>query len=563
MKLGLRIILLVLVTFSYRFVLAGDLPAFVSGGQRAAIDTIKKSSTERLNIKWDDRKVTVKVLSGNLTRQSKKSVEDIARDFISHYSVLWGVTDLQKELVHGRTDETANGHFVHFNQKKDGMDVVGSSITIRVVNGIITTVTNSFEPALTLKTVPTISSVEAATVAKTSVGLPDQTPDVALVVLPWEDGIYLSYRVDFPYISSHKPSKYRVYVDANNGAIVAIENRIMHNGPAVGTGLGVDGVLKTFDTYQIGAPFYLGNRPVPALPSITIKTHSANNGTVLPGIIMQDADNSWNDPAGVDAHFFGNFVFDFYKNNFSNVSWFPASGFKLSGGIVSTVHYDVAYDNAFWDGQQMVYGDGDVIFYPLSGALDVVAHEITHGVTEAINNLTYCKESGALNESWSDVMGMFASIDYGDDLPYWSGEEIMKIAQTPGYEAYYALRRLDDPPFRTDTYALNDYNPANPLNSWGQPEHTSEQYNAACLPWTDNGGVHINSGIPNKAAYLITTNIGPAKAKQIYYNAMFYLTASSKFVDARNAVEQATIDLYGVGTELTAVQNAFTTVGIP
>lgn len=203
-------------------------------------------------------------------------------------------------------------------------------------------------------------------------------------------------------------------------------------------------------------------------------------------------------------------------------------------------------------------------FFPLSGALDVVAHEITHGVTEAINNLIYSQESGALNESWSDVMGIFASIDYGDDLPYWLAEDIMKIAKTPGKEAYYALRRMDDPPFRTDSYPENDYDPKNPLNSWGQPEHTSEQYHAASRPWTDYGGVHINSGIPNKAAYLIITNtsIGAEKAKQIYYHAMFYLSPNSQFVDARDAVEQATIDLYGKGLELAGVQMAFTAVGI-
>lgn len=563
MRHWLRIIIVLMITFSYRSVLAWDMASSLSEGQKAAIATLQKGSSDGLNIKWDDRKGIVKVISGKLTKDTGKSTEDIARNFISNYSVLLGVADLQKELVLERIDDTANGQFIHFMQKKDGLDVVGGRVTIRVVNGIITTVTNSIEPDLTLKTVPAISAVEASAVAKNGVGLPDHTPDIALVVLPWDDGIHLSYRADFSYISSHTPSRYRVYVDANKGSIIAIENRIMHNGPAVGTGLGVDGVLKTFDTYQMGAPFYMGDYPVPGLTSITIKTYSASNGTSLPGLIMKDADNSWTDPAGVDAHFYGNYVFDFYKNNFSRFTWFPVSGFKLSGGLISTVHYDVAYDNAFWNGQQMVYGDGGTIFYPLSGALDVVAHEITHGVTEAINNLNYCKEPGALNESWSDVMGMFASIDYGDNLPYWSAEEIMKIAQTPGYEAYYALRRLDDPPFRTDAYAVNNYNPLDPLNSWGQPEHTSEQYNAGCWPWTDNGGVHINSGIPNKAAYLITTNIGPAKAKQIYYYAMFYLTATSKFVDARIAVEQATIDLYGTGPELTAVQNAFTTVGIP
>ena len=159
---------------------------------------------------------------------------------------------------------------------------------------------------------------------------------------------------------------------------------------------------------------------------------------------------------------------------------------------------------------------------------------------------------------------MFVSIDYGEDRPYWVGENIMKISKNPGYEAYYAIRRLDDPPFRTDSYPQNDYNPSDPLNSWGQPEHVSEEFFGDCKIFinNDNGGVHINSGIPNKAAYLITTKIGSEKAKQIYYNAMFYLNANSQFTDARSAVEQATRDLYGSGAEFRAVENAFDLVGI-
>ncbi len=448
---------------------------------------------------------------------------------------------------------------MNFKQKKDGLDVIGGMVIVRIKNGEITSVANYFEPVVPVATTPLISKEEAEEIAKSTVNLDNQLIGTDLFVFPWEEKFYLAYRVNFQFVNSPNPSKYRIYVDANSSKVILIENRVMHNGPVVGVGVGVDGVEKNFDAYEVGGTYYLGNTP---LKNIIIRTHTANNGTNLPGVFVTDADNYWDDPAAVDAHFYGNYVFNFYKNNFSGFSWYGGSGFQSSGGIISTVHYDVAYENAFWDGSQMVYGDGDIIFYPFSGALDVVAHEITHGVTESINNLTYCKEPGALNESWSDVIGMFVTLDYGDDLPYWSGEEIMKIAETPGYEAYYALRRLDDPPFRTDSYPENDFDSSNPLGSWGQPEHTSEQYIAGCWPWTDNGGVHINSGIPNKAAYLITTDIGAVKAKQIYYSAMFYLSSNSKFIDGRGAVEQATIDLYGAGAELTSVQTAFDAVGI-
>lgn len=541
--------------------MAEDIPHSAGTDVKTAIEAIRSISPGDFNLKWDERRDAIRFISGRLTRPSTVPAEKIAMDFISRYKALFGVRDNEKELSLDRTDTTPKGHIIHFKQRKDGLDVIGGKITVRVDKGVIMTVANHFEPNIPVTTTPIISRDEAISIGKSAVKLTDLAPDTKLVILPWDEKFYLSYRLDFPFTDKPKPSRYRVYVDATEGAVMMIENRVMHNGPAVGTGNGIDGTLKTFDTYEISGKFYLGNQPVPG-KDVKIKTYTTNNTKTLPGSIMKDADNYWQDPAAIDAHFYGNYVFDFYGDNFSNFTWYAGSGFQKSGGLISTVHYDTAYDNAFWNGEQMVYGDGDVIFHPLSGALDVVAHEITHGVTEAINNLTYCKESGALNESWSDVMGMFAAIDFGDDLPYQIGEEIMKIDETPGYEAYYAMRRMDDPSFRTDGYSKNDYNPNDPLNGWGQPEHTSEQYIAGCWPWTDNGGVHINSGIPNKAAYLITVHIGADKAKQIYYLAMFYLSSNSTFTVARDAVEQATIDLYGAGPVLAAVQGAFDAVGI-
>ncbi|GAN32643.1 MAG: peptidase M4 family protein [Candidatus Brocadia sp. AMX2] len=555
---------LFLVTFCYGIVMGGESPTLANEDQKTAISEIQKTSSGDVIIKWDERRGVVKYISGQLSKPSESPIEESSIDFIKHYKALFGVKDPEKEIELDSANTTPKGYFINLKQKKDGLDVIGGKITLRIDNGIITTVANYFEPNVLVKTTPALSKEEAVAIARREANLTKVATDVALVIFHWEGKFRLTYKTDFQFNPNPEPSRYRVYVDANDGTVVLVENRVMHAGSAVGSGIGVDGKLKSFDTYEKNDIFYLGNAPLPNTTSTTIKTYTANNIKSLPGKILKDANNSWEDPAGVDAHFYGNFVFDFYKNNFSSFSWFAGSGFDTSHGLLSTVHYGTAYDNAFWNGTQMVYGDGGTTFFPLSGALDVVAHEITHGVTEAINNLIYSQESGALNESWSDVMGIFASIDYGDDLPYWLAEDIMKIAKTPGKEAYYALRRMDDPPFRTDSYPENDYDPKNPLNSWGQPEHTSEQYHAASRPWTDYGGVHINSGIPNKAAYLIITNtsIGAEKAKQIYYHAMFYLSPNSQFVDARDAVEQATIDLYGKGLELAGVQTAFTAVGI-
>lgn len=563
MKNLIRDIVLFLVIFYCGIAVSEEVLIPANEDQREAISEIKKISSD-LNIIWDERRGVVKFISGQLTKPSELSAEETSLDFIKHYKALFGVQIPENEIELESINATPKGHFINLKQKRDGLDVIGGKITVRIDNGVVTTVANYFEPNIPVITKPTLSPEEAETIARRNEGITEKAARVTLVVFHWEGKFSLTYRIDFPFNPSPKPSRYRVYIDAHNGDTILVENRVMHEGSAVGSGFGVDGKLKSFDTYEKGGTFYLGNYPETNRKSLIIRTYTTNNTKTLPGKILTDTNNYWEDPAGVDAHFYGNFVFDFYKNNFSNFSWFVGSGFDTSNGLLSSVHYGTAYDNAFWNGTQMVYGDGGQTFFPLSGALDVVAHEITHGVTEAINNLIYSQESGALNESWSDVMGMFASIDYGDDLPYWLAEEIMKIAKTPGKEAYYALRRMDDPPFRTDSYSENDYNPKDALNSWGQPEHTSEQYHAQSRPWTDYGGVHINSGIPNKAAYLITTDtrVGAEKAKQIYYYAMFYLSPNSQFADARDAVEQAAIDLYGRGTELAAVQAAFNAVGI-
>ena len=491
--------------------------------------------------------------------------EQTAGAFLARYGALFGAAGA--ELGSPVVRETPRGDFVRYQQHWRGMEVEGAEIVLLVRDGAVRTVRSYLQPEVApAGTSGGIGLDQAVRIAQERApGAPGASPEEAAAIVRVEGGkARILYRIQLPFVAGPEPSRYRVYVDATTGKVVELVNRVMSAGQVTGTGTGLDGVTKQFPTWFDDTVYWLGDIPDPAHDFVRIKTYTANNGTALPGDLGQDADNVWDDPSLVDAHFYGNYVHDFYDYTFGDKGWYFGSGFDQSGGLISTVHYDQNYDNAFWNGRQMVYGDGGTIFYPLAGAIDVVAHEITHGVTEAINNLNYCKEPGALNESWSDVMGTLVAIRYGDDLPYQIGEDIMKIDETPGNEGYYALRRMDDPPFRTDAYDYNDYDPADPLNSWGQPEHTSEQYIVgSCWPWNDNGGVHINSGIPNKAAYLIIDAIGATKTEQIYYYGMFNLSATSQFTDARAALELATLDLYGNGPELAAVQAAFDAVGIP
>lgn len=276
------------------------------------------------------------------------------------------------------------------------------------------------------------------------------------------------------------------------------------------------------------------------------ETYTAENSTDIPGRLLVSEGERSRDAIAQAAHDGAGKVYDYYANTFKR------DGIDGQGGkMVSTVHYgsDIEdADNAAWIGeyQQMIYGDGGQIFKPLPYGLDVVGHEFTHGVIGSTAGLEYKGQSGALNESYADIFG--ALIDRGN----WTiGETVIK---SPPYPRPY-LRSLEDP------NAKGAFNPRRPLAGVGQPANVSEYANLPINRKSDNGGVHINSGIPNKAAYLIAQAIGPEKAEQVFYRALTqYLTPSAQFKDNALALVQAYKDLYGNNVQ--PVQAGLSGVGI-
>ncbi|MDQ3073898.1 MAG: M4 family metallopeptidase, partial [Bacteroidota bacterium] len=248
----------------------------------------------------------------------------------------------------------------------------------------------------------------------------------------------------------------------------------------------------------------------------------------------------WSNPAAVSAHYNAGVAYEYFRtihgrNSFDN----------LGGSIYSIINVadddGTSLENAFWNGKAMFYGNGGSAFKPLAASLDVAGHEMTHGVVQNTANLEYEGESGAINESMADVFG--SMMDRDDWL---IGEEVVRTTHYPSG----ALRSLSNP-----------HNGGTGLSHPGyQPMHVSEKYTGS----QDNGGVHINSGIPNHAYYLFATAIGKEKAEKIYYRTLStYLTRSSNFADLRIAVVQASKDLYGDGSaEMQAAENAFAGVGI-
>ena len=206
-------------------------------------------------------------------------------------------------------------------------------------------------------------------------------------------------------------------------------------------------------------------------------------------------------------------VRDYYKNKLGRNSID-----NLGLNQVHNVHFGENYMNAFWDGSQMTYGDGDgTIFVSFTRDPDVVAHELTHGVTQYTAGLIYYGQSGALNESMSDVFGTAIQQAIGEttahDADWLIGNDIM------GPELHgEALRSMKAPGTAYDNHIIGK----DP-----QPDHMTRYYYGA----GDNQGVHINSGIPNKVFYLVAMDIGTDKAALIWYSTLQRLWPNALFED--------------------------------
>ncbi len=284
--------------------------------------------------------------------------------------------------------------------------------------------------------------------------------------------------------------------------------------------------------------------------------YSAQNAGNLPGQQLRvEGGPATGDPAADEAYDGAGATYDLYKDIFNRNS-IDDHGARLD----STVHYRVGYDNAFWNGQQMVYGDGDEdlpeadrLFNRFTIAIDIIGHELTHAVTQFTANLVYQGQPGALNESMSDVFGSLVkqrTLGHTAADADWIIGEGLFTSRVNGA----GIRNMKQP-----GTAYND--PV--LGKDPQPGHMRDYVQTQ----SDNGGVHINSGIPNRAFYVTAFNIGGfawEKAGQIWYVTLkSKLSASADFATAAAKTYEAARDLYGQGSlEQQAVKAGWAEVGI-
>jgi Zn-dependent metalloprotease len=292
-----------------------------------------------------------------------------------------------------------------------------------------------------------------------------------------------------------------------------------------------------------------------AAPSQARRTISdCGNGMFLPSAtVVRTEDGPPSQDDSVNRAFDGlGHTRDFYKEVFERDS-LDGRGMRLN----AFVHYRDDYNNAFWDGAEMVFGDGDgVLFTDFTKSLDVIAHELTHGVTEFTAALKYHNQSGALNESISDVFGslvkQWAAKQTADQADWLIGAEVF----TPDIGGD-ALRSMKNP-----GSAYNS--PATGKDP--QPDHMSKYKQMPDTDEGDNGGVHINSGIPNKAFYLTAIGIGGKAWEapgQIWYNALLASNPDTDFQEFADTTYLQATQRYGEqSAEQQAVLSAWKEVGI-
>ncbi|RDV16322.1 T9SS C-terminal target domain-containing protein [Pontibacter diazotrophicus] len=360
-------------------------------------------------------------------------------------------------------------------------------------------------------------------------------------VLAWKFNIYAQEPLSRDYI----------YVDAQTGEVVHKDAIIKH---AAASG---SAATRYSGTQNITTDSYSGSyRLRDYSRGGGIETYNCKTGTSYnTATDFTDANNSWTagefnntakDNAALDAHWAAQKTYDYFKSRYNRNS-FDNAGTKIR----SYVHYDKSYENAFWNGSVMTYGDGGTRFDALT-SLDVGAHEIGHAVCSSTANLVYSNESGALNEGLSDIWAAAVEQYAAPTKSIWLiGEDIDK--QRP------ALRSMSDP------------------NAEGQPDtyKGTNWYSGT----GDNGGVHTNSGVLNHWFYLLSvgksgTNdhgagysvagIGITDAAKIVYRMeTVYLTANSGYADARTYAIQSAADLFGEGSNhVIQTTNAWHAVGV-
>ncbi|MBX2874164.1 MAG: M4 family metallopeptidase [Saprospiraceae bacterium] len=473
------------------------------------------------------------------------------------------------KIVSSATGRDGEQHF-RLQQYHQGVKVYGGELTVHFKGDLVDYTMGRYFPAPQLASlVPVIEAEEAAAIAKADISKRTTWTDMSaemwemLQLKPVESELVIYHPKNnaaaerLTWRLKLVPNIYYqqlYYVDAMTGEILFDYNNLckmdhdhsVHedpsttavlppDGPATANRPDLNGLTQQVRSYIVNDVYYLvdasrnmfnfAGSNLPENPSGAIWTLDAENETPIGnddfGVKQVFSFNNQDWPAGaVSAHYNAGIAYEYFRTTHQRNSINGQAGNIIS--IINVADEDGGgFDNAFWSGSAMFYGNGATAFDPLAGALDVAGHEMSHGVVQTTANLEYLSQSGALNESFADIFG--AMIDRDDWL---MGEDVVRTNVFPSG----ALRNLADP---------NNGGSGFGSRGW-QPAHMNEFVNLPETEEGDNGGVHVNSGIPNKAFFLFASQVGKNVAEEVFYDALNeYLTRFSQFIDLRLAVLQA------------------------
>lgn len=451
-----------------------------------------------------------------------------AAKHLANYGSLFGLQDSASETRSTKHRLSTDGRaMTRYQQHYQGIPVIAGELIINQnAQRQLSSISGKISPKLKLNTTPAFTAVQAQAIARTAMAKWYQLPADEFVVpepqlsiydsrllSPHTDPVALVWRLDVT-TKGRRPINEFMAINAKTGLIALHFNQVPHA------------------MYRM--------------------TYDANSTSSLPGTLLCDESHPSTECQGVVndaafAHRYAKTTYDFYKSNFGR------DGLDdLGSPIVSTVRYCEAtgcpFSNGYWTGSlnQIVFGVN------IPRAEDFVAHELTHGVTTSESNLAYYYQSGAINESLSDIFGEFVQ----------QSSPLSTVTEASKWKIFEDLAPYN---FWWGAYSRSMSNPTDK----NQPDKmTSSNYHTGS---DDQGGVHTNSGVGNKAAYLMTAGgqfngvtvigLGLTKVAQIYYQAQTHLlTSGSDYLDLYNALYQACQNLVGqsgiVATDCQQVRNA-------
>lgn len=525
----------------------------LSPEQQAALTKLRWGLAKDLRYRGDGNNATVRSLASaalaaplDLKNPLAESADKLAKRFIDENRALFLLKAPEAELALRATeDDGLGGTVVRFTQRYDGIEVWPAQLTANVTkHGYLTVVTGAYAPTPEgVVTTPMLTPEQALENAAASIGASSvasvevhSAPQLKIYTAK-EREPELSYEVVLESGGTHE----RIFVSALTGDVLLAYSEIC-SAATTGSGVDVLGVARSLNVFSEGTPvrYFLRDR------SKAMFNPTTGQGEIK--IIDAATDplsysSSASQFAGYDregvsaAHNLGK-IYDFYRTTFGRNSY-DSNGAGIIGIIRKPDQNGEVLHNAYWNGKAMFFGLGD----RYTASSDVVAHEFTHAVISNSAGLVYRNDSGAINESFADIFGESFEAHLFGSNDWRIGSQLTTYYPSIGG----ALRSMDNPESGDQPRTMSGY------------VHTTE----------DNGGVHINSGIPNHAFYLIASGlasggIGINQARDIFYRALTCkLNRNSDFYDLRAACVLSAEEIHGLGsTQANKVREAFDYVQI-